>query len=64
MDFKKLWIIKNIIDLSISIKASVNMFMFHSVDIYLSEFEFDCILIHFEHYHDSKVVPKTDLLMI
>lgn len=39
------------------------MFMFHSVDTYLSEFEFDCILIHFEHQHYSKVVPKTDLLM-
>lgn len=40
------------------------MFMLHSVDIYLGEFEFDSILMHFEHQHDSKVVPKRDLLMI
>lgn len=48
---------------SVSIKASVNMFMFHSVDIYLGEFEFDSIFIYFEYQHDPKVVPKTDLSM-
>lgn len=50
--------------LSVSIKASLNTFMFHSVDIYLVEFEFGSILIQFGHQHDSKVVPKTDLPMI
>lgn len=48
---------------SVSIKASVNMFMFHSVDIYLGEFEFDSIFIYFEYQHDPNVVPKTDLSM-
>lgn len=64
MGFQNALNYESIVGLNVRTKASLNVFMFCWVGIYLVAFEFGPILIHCEHEHDSKVVPKMDLLTI
>lgn len=61
MGFQNALNYESIVGLNLSTKASLNMLMFWRADIYFIAFDLGPILVHCEHQHDSKVVPKMDL---